>query len=290
MRKSISEWAFPADVPMPERMQLAKEAGFEGIEVGLTEDDEEGSQSALGLLCVESYEEGAAKVCQMAEEVGIEIASVATGLHWSYSLTADDEAERAKAMEVTQVLLKAANLVGVDGVLIIPGCVHAAFIPDCPVVPYEVVYERAEAAIKERVPLAEELGVSMGLENVWNMFLLSPLEMAWFIDDIGSDRVGIYLDVGNMLLTGFPEQWIRIMGERIVRVHFKDFKRSVGTLDGFCELLEGDVNWLEVMTAFGEVGYDGWATAEIFPSAAQSTEDHIASISQAMDCIFAMGS
>ena len=289
MRKSISEWAFPADMSMYERMQLAKEAGFEGIEVALTEDDEQGSQSALGLLCVESYEAGSEKVRQMADEVGIEIASIATGLYWSYSLTSDDAAERAKAMEITRVLLRAANLAGVDGVLVIPGCVHATFIPDCPVVPYEVVYERAQAAIKELAPLAEELGVSMGLEYVWNMFLLSPLEMARFIDEIGSDRVGIYLDVGNMLPTGFPEQWIRIMGERIVRVHFKDFKRSVGTLEGFCDLLEGDVNWLEVMKALAEVGYDGWATAEIMPPYTYSPEGRVFATSQAMDRIFAMG-
>ncbi len=288
MRKSINEWAFPADMPMQQRMQLAKRAGFEGIEVALTEDDEEGSQSALGLLCVESYEAGSERIRQMAEEVGIEIASVATGLHWSHSLTADDEAERQKAMEISQVLLKAANAVGVDGVLIIPGCVHATFIPNCPVVPYEVVYERAAAAIKDLVPLAEELGVSMGLEYVWNMFLLSPLEMARFIDEVGSERAGIYLDVGNMLPTGFPEQWIRIMGQRIVRVHFKDFKRTVGTLEGFCDLLEGDVNWPEVMAALAEVGYDGWATAEIMPPYAHSPEGRIFSTSQAMDRIFAM--
>lgn len=289
MRKSINEWAFPGDMSMYDRMQLAKEAGFEGIEVALTEDDAQGSQSALGVLCVESYEQGSEKMRQMAGEVGLQIASVATGLHWSYSLTADDEAEAEKALDIARVLLKATHLMGVDGVLLIPGCVHAAFIPDSPVVPYEVVYERAQAAIKELAPQAEELGVSMGLEYVWNMFLLSPLEMARFIDGIGSERVGIYLDVGNMLPTGFPEQWIRIMGERIVRVHFKDFKRSVGTIEGFCDLLEGDVNWPEVMAALAEVGYDGWATAEMMPPYAHSPEGRIYSTSRAMDRIFAMG-
>ena len=289
MRKSISEWAFPGSMPMLDRMKLAKEAGFEGIEVALTEDDQQGSQSELGLLCVESYEAGSEKMRQMAADVGIEIPSLATGLYWSYSLTSDDEAQRARAMEITRVLLKAANLVGVDAVLAIPGCVHATFIPGCPVIPYDVVYERAAAAIKEVAPLAEELGVSLGLEYVWNMFLLSPLEMARFIDETGSERVGIYLDVGNMLPTGFPEQWIRVMGERIVRVHFKDFKRSVGTIDGFCDLLEGDVNWPEVMKALSEVGYDGWVTAEMMPPYAHSPAGRIFATSAAMDRIFAMG-
>ena len=89
--------------------------------------------------------------------------------------------------------------------------------------------------MKQLAPLAEELGVSMGLEYVWNMFLLSPLEMLRFIEEVGSERVGFYMDVGNMMPTGFPEQWIRILGDHIVRVHFKDFKRSIGTLDGFCD-------------------------------------------------------
>ncbi len=288
MLKSISEWAFPADMSMYERMTLAKEAGFAGIEVALTEDDDAGSQSGLGLLCMQSYQEDAPQIVGTARRVGIEIASVATGLYWTHSLTADDPMERANAMEVTEALLHSASLVGVDGVLVVPGTVHVAFDPTSPVVPYEVVYERALSAMKEAAPLAEELGVSIGLEYVWNMFLLSPLEMLRFIEEVGSERVGFYMDVGNMLPTGFPEQWIRILGEHIVRVHFKDFKRSVGTIAGFCDLLEGDVNWPEVMQAFADVGYDGWATGEIMPPYRHAPEELIHATSRAMDRIFAM--
>ncbi len=289
MRKSISEWAFPDDMPLTNRMAIAQAAGFEGIEVALTEDND-GSQHELGLLCMDSYEEDCSRILESAQRVGIEIPSVATGLYWAYSLTADDPEERAKAIDVTQVLLRSASRLGVDGVLVIPGNVHATFIPDCPIVPYPVVWERALAAIKEAAPLAEELGVSMGLEYVWNMFLLSPLEMRRFIEEVGSERVGFYLDTGNMMSTGFPEQWIRILGDKIVRVHFKDFKRSIGTLDGFCDLLEGDVNWPEVMRALAEVGYDGWVTAEMMPPYKYAPEEFMHIISRAMDCIFEMGS
>ncbi len=288
MRKSISEWSFPANMPLTDRMSLAKEAGFEGFEIALNEDDEQGSQSDLGLLCMQSLQEDAPRVVGMARRVGIEISGVACGLYWNYSLTADDPEERNKAMQITETLLRGAHMVGVDGVLVIPGCVWASFIPNSPVVPYETAYGRALVAMKELAPLAEELEVSIGLEYVWNMFLLSPLEMRRFIEEIGSKRVGFYMDVGNMVPTGFPEQWIRILGEHIVRVHFKDFKRSVGTMDGFCDLLEGDVNWPEVMAAFQEVGYDGWCTAEMMPPYQHAPDELVFATSRAMDRIFAM--
>ncbi len=288
MRKSISEWAFPANMPLRDRMTLAKEAGFDGFEVALNEDDEAGSRSDLGLLCLQSFQEDAPRVVGTARRVGIEISGVACGLYWNYSLTADDPEERNKAMDISRALLRSAHMVGVDGVLVIPGNVHATFIPDCPIVPYKVAYARALVAIKELSPLAEELEVSMGLEYVWNMFLLSPLEMLHFIEQVESDYVGFYMDTGNMMPTGFPEQWIRILGDHIVRVHFKDFKRSVGTLDGFCDLLEGDVNWPEVMAALTEVGYDGWCTAEMMPPYQHAPDELIFSTSRAMDRIFDM--
>jgi len=114
------------------------------------------------------------------------------------------------------------------------------------------------------------------------MFLLSPLELRDFIDSAKSRYVGAYFDVGNVLLTGFPEHWIRILGRRIKRVHFKDFKRSVGTVQGFCDLTKGDVNWKAVMKAFKDVGYDGPAVAEMMPP----DKTLLLRTSKAMDKIF----
>ncbi|GAG27908.1 unnamed protein product, partial [marine sediment metagenome] len=130
---------------------------------------------------------------------------------------------------------------------------------------YDVCYERATEAVKQILPAAEEAGVVIGIENVWNKFLLSPLEMRDFIDNFGSKMVVAYFDVGNILLTGYPDQWIRILGERIKRVHVKDFKTSVGTVEGFVDLLEGDVDFEAVKQALGEIGYDGYVTAELLP-------------------------
>jgi hexulose-6-phosphate isomerase len=160
-----------------------------------------------------------------------------------------------------------AKWLGTDAYLFVPGAVDVFFLPDAEVVPYDVCYQRASEALRQILPAAEETGVAICIENVWNRFLLSPLEMRDFIDSFGSAMVGAYFDVGNVLLTGYPEHWIRILGERIKRVHVKDFKRSAGTAEGFVNLLEGDVNFETVKEALADVGYDGYVTAELLPFA-----------------------
>jgi hexulose-6-phosphate isomerase len=273
MKISISNWSFDPSRSLKDCMALAKDAGYDGFEVALGD---------AGEFSLESAEADAKAVRAAAEDVGIEISGVACGLYWGCSLTADCETERAKAKSVLRKEIEMAAWVGVDGILVVPGNVHASFIPDCPVVPYDVAWERATDAIGEAAPLAEERGVTIGVENVWNKFLLSPLEMARFIDQFESDRVGAYFDVGNVLLTGFPEQWIRILGKRISRVHFKDFRCGVGGLAGFVDLLSGDVNWPAVMAAFQEVGYDGWVTAEMIPPYTHHGDQIIYNTAEAM--------
>jgi hexulose-6-phosphate isomerase len=147
----------------------------------------------------------------------------------------------------------------------VPGAVDVFFLPDAEVIPYDVCYKRAREAVRKLVPTAEKLGVSLCIENVWNKFLLSPLEMRDFIDSFKSRRVGSYFDAGNVLLMGYPEQWIRILGRRIRRVHIKDFKKSVGTVEGFVDLLQGDVDFEAVKVALAEIKYNGYVTAEMIP-------------------------
>ena len=126
--------------------------------------------------------------------------------------------------------------------------------------------------MKELAPDAEAAGVVIGLENVWNKFLLSPLEMRDFLDKVGSDYVKAYFDIGNVVVNGYPEHWIRILGSRIARVHVKDFRTIVGNINGFVDLLGGDVNFPEVVKALREVGYDSYLTAEMngFPCASDA--------------------
>ena len=148
-----------------------------------------------------------------------------------------------------------------------------------------MVYDRALEAVKKLAPIAQENGVEIGLENVWNNFLLSPLEMRNFIDAVGSDWVGAYFDVGNVVYSGYPEHWIRILGKRIKKVHFKDYRRNPGTLNAFVDLLSGDVNWPEVMKAFRDVGYEGWAAGEMIPQYAYASDQIIYNTSASMERI-----
>jgi hexulose-6-phosphate isomerase len=287
MKKSISQWSFPAGLTMDECLAWAKDAGFEGIEIAL-EEDPDGARAAMGMLTVERVATQAKAIRKAADKAGLGIAAVATGLLWTYPLTADDTQVRAKARRLTEATLKAGSILGVDTALVIPGVVAAPFGPPVAPVPYDLCYQRCREAVTALIPAARKYGVKLGLEPVWNGFLLSPLEWADFVDSFQSPWVSVYFDVGNVLRTGFPEQWIRILGRRISRVHVKDFKRSVDTLSGFCDLLDGDVNWPEVMAALREIGYDGWVTAEVMPPNPHAPEHILQVNSLAMDRIFAM--
>lgn len=249
MKKSISYWSFTGK-NVYEAMELAKKAGFEGIELTL-----DGS----GDLTTETTAEQLAAYKAKAAEIGIAIPSIASGLYWTYSFASNDPEERETAHNIAVYQIKAAKALGADTVLIVPGSV----LPD---VSYDVCWERALAAMKRLAPIAEENGVYIGVENVWNKFLLSPLEMCQFVDAVGSKWVGAYFDVGNVLYAGYPEHWIRILGSRIKKVHLKDFRCTPGGLNSFVDILSGDVNWPEVVKAFEEIGYDNWVTGEMIPA------------------------
>lgn len=275
MKKGINIWSFP-DMPLADVFALAKKAGFEGVEVAL---------GMEGEISLNSTEADLLKVKKAADDCGIQLYSLSCGLYWDFWLNDDDEAVREKAKSIVKKQLETAKILGCDTILVIPGSVNADFAAPGKVVDYATTYERALAAINELKPYAEELGVAIGLENVWNKFLTSPMEMRDFIDKIGSPFVGSYFDVGNVVINGYPEHWIRILGNRIKKVHFKDFRRAVGTLDGFVDLLAGDVNYPEVVKALEEVGYDGWVSAEMIPNYKYHTETIIYNTSNAMDAI-----
>ena len=179
-----------------------------------------------------------------------------TILHWRYSLTAAEPNIAEHGKDIARRMLEIAKLLGADTILLIPGVVTAE-------VPYDVAYQRAQSALKELARDAERLEVQIGVENVWNKFLLSPLEMARFIDEIGSPFVNAYFDVGNVLVSGFPQHWIPILGQRIKKVHVKDFRMDIGNITGFVNIYEGDVNWSAVKKALKDTGYDDVVTAEI---------------------------
>ncbi|PLT45704.1 hypothetical protein B8V81_4135 [Paenibacillus pasadenensis] len=276
MKKGINAWSFPAGTTVERSLRLAKEAGFDGIELALEE---------TGELSLESTPQQIEAHAKLARDIGIEIASLASGLYWSYPFTSGDGETRAKAKAIVRRQLEFAALLEVDTILIVPGAVGVDFLPDAPAVRYDVAYERALEALREVAGDAERLGVSIGIENVWNKFLLSPLEMRDFIDAVGSPAVGSYFDVGNALHGGYPEHWIPILGKRIKKVHFKDYRRAAGGLHGFVDLLAGDVDYPAVVRELEAIGYDSYVTAEMIPSYAHHGEQIVFNTSAAMDAI-----
>lgn len=252
MKKGISIWSFQKQ-PLAETFRQAKEAGYEGVELSL---------DAEGEICMASTQQEILQIKAQADAAGIKLYCVATNLHWDYCLTSDDPQSREMAKSVIRKQLDVAFWLGCDTILVVPGWVGVDFIPNCKVVDYDVAYQRAFEGIKELVPYAEERRVTIALENVGNKLLLSPLEFRDFIDKLGSEYVGMYFDVGNILRTGYPDQWIRILNSRIKKIHLKDFKRASNSFVG---LMAGDVNFPAVMQALRNIGYEDWLTAEMMP-------------------------
>jgi len=224
-----------------DRFQIAKDAGFEGVEVGTI------AEPTV-----------AAEIKEAADGTGLVIHSVMNAEHWRSPLSSAEAGVVAKSVAGMETSLRNAKLWGAETVLLVPAVVNAE-------TSYQDAWTRSQRVIRERIlPLAQELQIVIGIEEVWNKFLLSPLEMARYVDEFGSPLVKAYLDVGNMVFYGFPQDWIRTLGSRIVRVHIKDFKldRPNGRFQ-WVNLGEGDVDWPEVRRTLAEIGYQSWISTEI---------------------------
>ena len=275
MKKGINIWSFPAG-SVRENLALAKKAGFEGVELALNADGE---------LSMKSSERELLDIRAAAEELGLSLYSLSCGLCWELRLSDDDPTVREKAKDMIKKQIDTAKTLGADTILVVPGVVNTSFAFPEKRVPYDVCYERALEGLLELRSYAETAKVNIGLENVWNKFLLSPMEMRDFIDKIGSEYVGAYLDIGNTVYCSYPEDWVRILGKRIKKVHFKDYRETAGGLHGFVDLLAGDVNYPAVMDALLEIGYDDWVSAEMIPAYKNYPETILYNTSLAMDKI-----
>ncbi len=256
MKKGISGWAF-VDRDPDTCFALAKQYGFEGVELVLGE---------FGPVQYTSTKADMIALRNKAKEYGLSLYSLVCDQCWQDSLTSTDPARRERAHERIKKQIELASYLGCSTVLVLPGIVEG-FDPTDEVVPYETVYNRALEEVKALIPYAKQYNIVMALENVWNKFLLSPMEMRDFIDRIDSPWVGSYFDVGNVLINGYPEHWIDILSNRIAKIHFKDFRKEANGGGQFVDLLEGDVNYPAVMQCLKKLGYDGWVTAEVFPDA-----------------------
>ena len=276
MKKSVNYWSFPTGTSVQDGLRMAKRAGFEGVEL---------SMDAVGLQGLNTT--GAAKEAKkMAADEGICLPSLANGICWDFLLTSDDATKRQKARDNIRRQTDMAAEMGAETCLVLAGAVGVDFLNGKEgLLPYEAAYDVSLEAFAELAPYAEKAGVQLAIENVWNKFLLSPLEMRDFIDKIGSSYVGCYFDVGNVILTGYPEQWIRILRGRIFKVHLKDYRRDPGGFNCFVDLLAGDVDYPEVVKALKEIGYDSWCAAEMIPNYRHYTDQTIFNASLAMDRI-----
>ena len=279
MQKGISIWALRDQSDLRGCMTLAQEAGFEGIEL---------AYALEGPIGPHSDRADMKAIVQLAEEVDIRICSLATAVLWRFNLISEDREERETAKEHVRKGLQLAGALGVDTMLVVPGFTGPYHAGPPVIQDYMAGFNRGVEGLRELGSVAARQGVYIGVENVWNKFLNSPLEMRDFIDRVGHPYVGCYFDVGNALRTGYPEHWIQVLGPRIEKVHFKDFRTDVGTLEGFVELLTGDVDYRAVMAALHQVGYSGWCTAEMGALAREAPEI-LKTTSQAMDLIFAGG-
>lgn len=201
MKKGINIWSFPQGT-IKQSLSLAKDAGFEGVELAL---------NGEGELSMQSTEKEIKEVKKIADDLGLSLYSLSCGLCWDYRLSDDDKAVREKAKDMIKKQLDTAKVLGADTILVIPGVVNVEFSMPEKKVAYDVVYERALEGLNELKGYAEQLKVNIGLENVWNKFLLSPMEMRDFIDKVGSEYVGSYLDIGNTLYCSYPEDWVRVL-------------------------------------------------------------------------------
>ncbi len=259
LRKACMLYMCKGGKSLREKFELLKRAGFDGVELD--------SPSPIPLD----------EIVAARDATGLAVCGVVDSVHWRLSLADPDADVRRQAVAALETALRDCHALGGDSVLLVPAIVNQR-------VSYDQAYARSQAELRRVLPLAAELRVKIGIENVWNDFLLSPLEAARYVDELESPWVGWHLDCGNVVTYGHAEQWVRILGPRLVKLHIKDYSRKrrdeEGRWKGFeVALGEGDVDWRAVVSALDEVGYQGWASAEV----AAGDETHLRDVVARME-------
>ncbi len=260
IRKAVKYGMVGGDAPVLEKFKLLKEVGFEGVDMTARLDHDE--------------------VRKAQDESGLIVHGVVSYDHWKKPLSHPDPEVRSAGLESFMGAIRDARAYGASSVLLVPAVVNKE-------VSYNHAYDFSQQEIRKALPLAEDLGIDILIENVWNNFLLSPLELANYLDEFETPHVGAYFDVGNVVRYGWPEQWIRILGPRIKKLDIKEYSREIeskeGPYAGFrSKIGDGDCDWPAVMKALAEIGFTGWGTAEV-PGGGK---EELADISMRMDKVF----
>ena len=244
IKKAVLLSMLPAKLSVKDRFQLAKDTGFEAIEAGTAKDMD-----------------AANEILKASQQTGVGVHSVMNQSHWQYPLSSADPSVVQKSVQGMETSLQQAALWGAECVLLVPAVVN-------PQTSYSDAYTRSQTEIRKLIPTAEKLKVIIAVEEVWNKFLLSPMEFAGYVDSFASPWVRAYFDVGNVVLYGYPQDWIRTLGNRILRLHLKDFTFRRDTnlkkpVADFVNLRDGDIDWKAIHAALTSIGYKGYATVEL---------------------------
>ena len=263
IKKAVLVGMLPKTMSYADRFKLAQDCGFQAVEGQTVPDQKE-----------------AEEIKKASDTVKIPIHSVMNMDHWQYPLSSPEPDVVNRSLKGMETSLRNAKLWGADTVLLVPGVVNGK-------VGYQDAWTRSQTEIRKLVPLATELKVNIGIENVWNKFLLSPLEMARYVDDFKSPYVRSYFDVGNVWLYGYSQDWIRTLGKRICKIHLKDFsfKNDPQTKKRAVEwnnLREGEIDWKAIYEALAAIGYNGYATVELIGGDGA----YLAEVSRRVDLIF----
>lgn len=244
LKKGLGFGMIKEDLSLTDKFKLVKDLGFDGVELNVPLDI------------------NMSDVLSAKEKSGIELPSVVNKDHWSKPLSDPDPKIRQECIESVAKSLEEVKQLGGDTVLVVPGVVNEN-------VTYEQAYHNSQDSIRQIIPYAEKTGMQIGLENVWNNFILSPIEAKRFVDEINHPLIGWYFDIGNVMRYGWPEHWIKTLNSRIMKLHIKEYSRDLmntkGLWEGFnVDLLKGDIDWPTVMKTVTEVNHTGgWLTAEV---------------------------
>ena len=256
LKKGVLISMLPKKMSYLDRFKLAVDAGFEGVEAQTVDDPKEADQ-----------------IKEASEKAKIRIHSVMNMGHWQWPFSSANPDDVKKGAERMEISLRNAKLWGADAVLLVPAVVK----PDTTI---PQAWSRSQPHIRKLIPLAKELGVVIAIEPVWNKFLLTPYDAAKYVDEFKSPWVKVYFDVGNVVMYGFPQEWIRALGKRIVKFHLKDFKYETRQ---WVPLREGSIDWKEVRKAIDEIGFGGYLTVEL----PEGDEAYLREVSRRVDAILA---
>ncbi len=282
IKKSYQLFGLPPEYSLEKCLDIAKQAGYDAIEANVEN---------FGNLTLDTPKEKLKQVNKYAKSIGMQVSGIASSVYWANPITSNIKKRAEKADKIVMKMIEAAECLEAKTLLIVPGVVHTDLkdlVPDPDRMYYDEVYKKSIEKISEYAKICQKIGLTIAVENVfWNKFLLSPFDFVNYVDTVNMENVKIYLDVGNCLMCGIPEHWIKIFGKkRIGGIHLKDLDMNIANFSGFKALLDGSVQWDEVYKSLKEINYEGFVTYEGFGNYNFYPEEQVFNSSRTVDKIF----